>query len=123
MGAEMSTSVGENLDENRSNNGGAGVMTELLRPHRGSTCLQRERDWDRLNEMLDMVVAERDALRASSAGTPLRVSHRGTPVVCGAGHLCCDDPSVSPSHDHFLRQEDCPRCAIRLADWGARVHE
>lgn len=38
-------------------------------------------------------------------------------MVCGAGHLCCDDPSEPPSHDHFLRQDDCPRCAVLLAEW------
>lgn len=45
----------------------------------------------------------------------MRKSFRGTPVVCGAGHLCCDDPSEPPLHDHFLRQEECPRCARMIA--------
>lgn len=35
---------------------------------------------------------------------------------CGAGHICCDDPSRPPLHDHFLEPSICPRCIAVLCD-------
>ncbi len=42
----------------------------MSKKHAGSTCAQRELDWQRCNEMLDAVIAERDELRAQIAGPP-----------------------------------------------------
>lgn len=50
------------------------------------------------------------AAKASTVDPP---GTNGQP--CGAGHICCDDPSSPPLHDHLLSPDQCVRCVQRGA--------